>query len=191
MRVLASVAALIAIFAGFAHADDLYGQGAFAAMAADQRAGRVGDVLTIVVYQSAEARNAALNNASSRREFSGAISAGELDEDATLSLDGGYRGQGEVRRSESFVTQISVTVSEVMANGDLKVAGEQSMHINGETTLVRVRGRIRPDDIMHGNQVLSSRIADAQISYDGSGFVSRNARPNFIHRLFSLLGLGG
>lgn len=174
-----------------AWAEDLYTEQPFAALAADTRAANVGDVLTIVVYQSAEARNAAQNNARTRRAFEGSLEAGDTAESAGLSLDGGYTGQGEVRRSESFVTQISVTVSEVLANGDLMVAGEQSMHINGETTLVQVRGRVRPSDIMHGNQVLSSRLADARISYDGRGFVSRNARPNLVHRIFSLLGLGG
>jgi flagellar L-ring protein precursor FlgH len=44
---------------------------------------------------------------------------------------------------------------------------------------------------MNGNQVLSTRIANAEISYDGEGFVTRNARPNFVHRVLSLLGLGG
>jgi flagellar L-ring protein precursor FlgH len=174
-----------------AGADDLYDAQAFAAIAGDQRARAVGDVLTIVVYQSAEARNAAQNASRTRRDFEGSISGGTIDESGSLSLNGGYTGQGEVRRSESFVTQISVVVQNVLDNGDLLVAGEQSMHINGETTLVRVQGRVRPSDIMHGNQVLSPRLADARISYDGQGFVSRNARPNIVHRILSILGLGG
>jgi len=188
-------AALLAIaalsLATPAWAEDLYDAQAFAAIAGDQQARAIGDVLTIVVYQSAEARNAAQNASRTRRDFEGAISGGAIDESGSLSLNGGYTGQGEVRRSESFVTQISVTVQNVLDNGDLLVAGEQSMHINGETTLVRVQGRVRPADIMHGNQVLSPRLADARISYDGRGFVSRNARPNIVHRIFSLLGLGG
>jgi flagellar L-ring protein precursor FlgH len=65
------------------------------------------------------------------------------------------------------------------------------MNVNGEETTIRVRGRVRPADISRGNQVLSTRIADAQIDYDGRGFVSRNARPGLVHRLFSLLGLAG
>ncbi|MBC7768220.1 MAG: flagellar basal body L-ring protein FlgH [Phycisphaerales bacterium] len=174
-----------------AHSDNLFGESRFAALASDQSASRVGDVITIVVYQSAEARNAAQNTSRTRRSFEGSIQGGELDESGSLSLDGAYSGQGEVRRSESFVTEISVVVENVLANGDLQVAGQQSMNINGETTLVRVRGRVRPGDIQNGNQVLSTRLADAEISYDGHGFVSRNARPNLIHRFFGLLGLGG
>jgi flagellar L-ring protein FlgH len=173
-----------------AHADDLFGSD-WAAVAADRRAAVVGDVLTVVVYQNAEARNAAQNSSRTRRDFEGGLRAGSSDETAALSLDGAYSGQGEVRRSESFVTQISVTVREILDNGDLLIAGEQQMDVNGEETTVSVRGRVRPTDITSGNQILSTRIADAEISYDGQGFVSRNARPNLIHSLLSLLGLGG
>lgn len=151
----------------------------------------MGDVLTVIVYQSAEARNAAQNVSRTRRGFEGAVQGGELDESASLTLDGAYTGQGEVRRSESFVTQVSVQIAEVLPNGDYLIAGEQQMHINGERTIVRIRGHVRPADITSDNQVLSTRIANAEISYDGAGFVTRNAHPNWIHRLFSILGLGG
>lgn len=96
-----------------------------------------------------------------------------------------------MRRSESFITQISVTIEEVLGNGDYRIAGEQTMHVNGERTVVRLRGRVRPSDITNTNQVLSTRVAEAEISYDGRGFVSRNAKPGIIHRIFSFLGLGG
>lgn len=190
--VIASVTwtALLAATTGAA-ADDLFHDKEWAAVASDRSARHVGDILTIIVYQAAEARNAAQNTSRTRRAFEGALQSGSIDESASLSLDGSYAGQGEVRRSESFVTQISVTITEVLPNGDLLIAGDQEMRINGERTTVRVRGRVRPMDIMGANQVLSTRIADAEISYDGRGFVSRNARPNWLHRLFSLLGLGG
>lgn len=174
-----------------AQAEDLYNGSPFAALATDRSAAAPGDVLTIIVYQSAEARNAAQNSSRQGRTFDGALSAGSTHESAALSLDGAYTGRGEVRRSESLVTQVSVTVQEVLPNGDLVVAGEQGLTINGEHTTVRIRGRVRPADINGDNQVLSFNIADAEISYDGRGFVSRNARPNWVHRIFSLLGFGG
>jgi flagellar L-ring protein FlgH len=182
---------LLAVNSNRALADDLFRNDEWAAVASDRTASEVGDIITVIVYQSAEARNAAQNTSRTRRSFEGGLQSGSIDEAATLSLDGAYAGQGEVRRSESFVTQISVTITEVLENGDLLIAGEQQMHVNGERTTVRVRGRVRPADIYGANQVLSTRIADAEISYDGQGFVSRNARPNWVHRLFSLLGIGG
>jgi flagellar L-ring protein FlgH len=174
-----------------AAAEDLYQNQDWASVATDRTASEIGDILTVVVYQAAEARNSAQNTSRTRRSFEGAIQGGTLNEQGSLALDGAYSGQGEVRRSETFITQISVRVEQVLENGDLRIAGEQQMHVNGERTTVHIRGRVRREDIAASNQVLSSRIADAQISYDGRGFVSRNARPNLVHRLFSLLGLGG
>jgi flagellar L-ring protein precursor FlgH len=174
-----------------AHSENLFSDPQWASLASDRRAARVGDILTVVVYQTAEARNAAQNDGAKDRSFQGSITGGTIEETADLSLDGQYSGRGETRRSESFVTQISVRVESVLENGDYGVAGEQVMNVNGEETTIRVRGRVRPADISRGNQVLSTRIADAQIDYDGRGFVSRNARPGLVHRLFSLLGLAG
>ncbi|HYD85982.1 MAG TPA: flagellar basal body L-ring protein FlgH [Vitreimonas sp.] len=188
-RALAFICALLA--SGAAGAEDLYAGSEFASLAGDRSAQRVGDILTVVIYQAAEARNAAQSSSRTRRSFDGRIAGGDLDERGALSLDGAYSGEGEVRRSESFVTRMSAVVRAVEENGDLRIEGEQLVTINGETSTVRVRGLVRPDDIGAGNEVLSTRIAEAEIAYGGRGFVSRNARPNLIHRLFSLLGLGG
>ncbi len=89
-----------------------------------------------------------------------------------------------------MVAQLSVTIQEVLPNGDYVILGEQKMHVNGESTTIAVRGRIRSADIDSDNTIVSSRIADAQINYDGKGFVSRSAKPGLINRLFSILGLG-
>lgn len=182
---------LLGLTGASAHAEDLFHNQPWANVASDRNASAVGDVLTVVVYQNAEARNAARNDAHRQRSLSGSVEAGSTNEAAHLSLDGSYSGQGEVRRSESFVTQISVTVASILANGDYEVSGEQYMFINGERTRIRVRGRVRPADINGDNQILSTRIANAEIDYDGRGFVSRNARPGFIQSIFGILGLGG
>ena len=192
-RALTTAACLVltAALIAPAVAEDLFADPHWAGVAQDRSAARVGDILTVVVFQNAEARNAAQNTSRTRRTFDGSIRSGHVDESGELSLEGAYSGQGEVRRSESFITQISVTIEEVLDNGDYRIAGEQTMHVNGERTVVRLRGRVRPSDITNTNQVLSTRVAEAEISYDGRGFVSRNAKPGIIYRVFSFLGLGG
>lgn len=123
-------------------------------------------------------------------DLSGGIQAGNIDESGAISFGGSYSGRGEVRRSERFVTQLTVSVAEVLPNGDLAISGSQNMRVNGEDTIVAVRGRIRAIDLDGDNRVPSNRIADAQINYDGHGFVSRSSRPGLINRLFSFLGIG-
>lgn len=173
-----------------ATAQNLYQGGNWSSMAADRRASAVGDAITVVVQQAAEASNTTQNATRKGTDLSGGLRAGSINESGQLSFGGGYTGRGEVRRSERLVAQLSVTIEAVLPNGDYRIIGEQRLHVNGEKTLIAVRGRIRPEDIRSDNSVLSSRIAEAEINYDGKGFVSRSAKPGLLNRIFSLLGLG-
>jgi len=188
--VVAVVAGLLALAAVPAKAENLYDRSNWSALSSDRRAAAAGDALTIVIFQAAEASNSAQNASRRSTNIGGSISAGSLDERAELDFGGAYTGRGEVRRSERLIAQITATVESVLPNGDLVVVGEQWMRVNGERTRIAVRGRVRTADITSENSVLSSRIADAQIDYDGRGFVSRSARPGLINRIFSFLGLG-
>jgi flagellar L-ring protein precursor FlgH len=183
--------AAILLSAGVAaQADNLYRGTNWPALSGDRKASAVGDALTVVIFQAAEATNTAQNNSRKKTDLGGSISAGSLDERGSLEFGGGYTGRGEVRRSEKLVAQITVVVREVLPNGDFVVTGEQVMRVNGETTRIGVRGRVRFADVTADNTILSSRIADAQISYDGRGFVSRSAKPGLLNRVFNFLGLG-
>lgn len=184
------ITAIALLPASPAAAQDLYKGGNWSAMAADRRASSVGDTLTVVVQQAAEASNTTQNATRKSTDLSGAGRAGGINESGQLSLGGGYSGRGESRRSERLVAQLSVTITDILPNGDYRVVGEQRMHVNGEKSLIAVRGRVRPEDIRSDNSVLSGRIADAEINYDGKGFVSRSAKPGLLNRLFSMLGLG-
>ncbi|WP_034158879.1 flagellar basal body L-ring protein FlgH [Sphingomonas sp. ERG5] len=184
------VAGMASLLTPVAWADDLYKPNGWSAMSADRTARQVGDALTVIVYQAAEATNTAKSDSSKSSRLSGQISGGSLAESGNLSFGGGYTGGGQVQRSERFVTQITVVVSEVLPNGDLIVTGEQQMRVNGETSNIGVRGRVRLADITADNMVASNRVANAQINYDGRGFVSKSAKPGLINRVFRFLGLG-
>lgn len=189
-RSVAALACPLALAASPVRAEDLFRPGSWTAMSADRRAMAIGDVLTIVVYQSAEATNSAKSDSRKSTDLGGSINGGGLNEGGKLNFGGGYTGGGAVQRSETFVTQITVVVDGVLPNGDLHVNGRQKMHVNGEDSDIGVRGRVRTADIGSDNRVLSSRVADAQIDYDGRGFVSRSARPGLVNRVFRFLGLG-
>lgn len=190
LRAIAVVGAACGL-ATAANADDLFKRSRWANIASDLRAAEAGDILTVIVYQNAEARNAAQNSAQRGRNATGVLSSDALQQNGQFGMNGDYLGKGEIRRSESFVTEISVRVEEVLPNGDLLITGEQVMRVNGERTHIAIRGRVRPTDVNRDNQVLSTRIADAEIDYDGEGFVSRNADSGPLGWLFSLLGLSG
>jgi flagellar L-ring protein precursor FlgH len=190
VRPLLLAGALSAVFAAPGFADNLYRGSNWSAMSSDRRASQAGDILTVIIFQAAESSNLAQNTSRKATDLSGSISGGHLAEQGELSFGGGYSGKGEIKRSEKLITQISLTVQAVLPNGDLIVAGEQWLNVNGERTHIGVRGRVRSADIQADNSIISNRIADAQIDYNGRGFVSRSAKPGIINRIFSFLGLG-
>jgi flagellar L-ring protein FlgH len=186
---IAATFALAATWPMPALAENLYRDGVTQSLSSDRRASAVGDLLTVVVVQAAESSSTMLNGSRKYSTVNGRFAAGSIDERAELALGGSYDGRGEVRRSERFVTQMSATIVEILPNGDFMIDGSQRMKINGEETLVEVRGRIRSADIDGEDRIASNRIANAQINYNGKGFVSRSAKPGLIQRIFSFLGL--
>jgi flagellar L-ring protein precursor FlgH len=182
------LAASIAV-GGPAAAADLYSRDGWAALASDRTARNVGDILTIVVYENASAQNSASSGSKRSSQTSGGISADTaFNHSASLGLQSGSDDSGTTGRSGRMVAQISVTVDRIFPNGDLGVSGEQQLNINGDKTNIRIKGRVRSADIS-GNAVLSNRLADAVIDYDGSGFVSRSAKAGVLTRIVNWLGL--
>ena len=180
----------LAMLATPAHAEQLFAGSAWAAVAADDKARAVGDTVTVLIYEAASASSKLQNNSSKKTDFGGSFAAGGIDESAKLQFGGTYAGKGEVVRTEQFVARMTAHVTGLAPNGDFLIEGTQQMLINGENTSIGVRGRIRPRDISADNVVLSSRLADAQINYDGKGFVSRSAKPGIVNRILSFLGIG-
>lgn len=162
---------------------------AFPSFVADRVAGRVGDSLTVLIFESAQASNSAQRGSRKTTRLSGEAGADADTHRAEGSLAGTFDGLGQTSRSDRIVASISAVVVDVLPNGDLRLAGEQSLLVNGERTLIRLSGRARPADITETNTVLSTRLADARIEYDGTGFGARSARPGLVPRLLDKLGL--
>ncbi|WP_425999074.1 flagellar basal body L-ring protein FlgH [Caulobacter sp. DWR1-3-2b1] len=186
-RALAIAGLVLSLTAGSCSAVQARQARDWTALTADRVATRVGDSLTVIVQENASAANSA-QSAARRNAQLGAQAAriGQAPDGGDLALRGQYQGDGSSGRSDRLAAQISVTVIEVLANGDLRVAGEQMMRVNGQNTRISVSGRARPADISGGNTILSTRLSDARIAYDGEGMVSRSARPGLAARLLSL-----
>jgi flagellar L-ring protein precursor FlgH len=188
IRWLAPVALCLGLAAPAAAAD-LFTPGNWGAMASDRLASRVGDTLTVVIDETSTASDSATSGANKNSIFSGLLGGGATSYSGQLQLNSGFNGTGQTQRAHKMVAQISVVVDRVLPNGDLHVTGTQVMHINGERTNIRVNGRVRLADIASDNSVLSTRLAEATIDYDGAGFIDRNNRPGLLSRLFSFVGL--
>ncbi len=171
-------------------AADLYGSGNWSAMASDRRALHVGDSLTVVVYENSLVQNSSQAGSQKSTQLSGQASSGNSARaPAQLGVTGQFDSQAQTGRSDKLVAQITVIVDGVLPNGDLHVSGQQVINVAGDHTKISVKGRVRPEDISGANTVLSTRLADAAIDYDGTGLVSRGAKPGLINRFFDLFGL--
>jgi flagellar L-ring protein precursor FlgH len=154
----------------------------------DQRAARVGDILTVNInindaaklsnetvatrkganqlglpnllgFESTLARNLP-------KSFS---SANAVSTSSSFTND----GSGSVNRSETVSLTVAAVVTGVLANGNLVIQGKQEIMINAEKRILTVAGIVRPEDITSTNTIQHTQIAEARISYGGQGTVSR------------------
>lgn len=163
---------------------------AWASLASDRSAASVGDALTVVIVEASSAASSAQSGTRRDTRLAGSITAGgQVTESGALGLQGGFDGRGQQSRSGRLIGQISVTVQEILPGGDLRIAGDQTIMVDGERTAIELTGRVRPADIQSDNTVLSSRIADARITYDGEGAIWRGGRPSLLNGFLSWFGL--
>lgn len=180
--------------AGGVQADNLYQEGHFQPLVSDYRASRPGDTLTILIYEDSKA-SATAGTSTNKSSDSGLGARGSISTGPTWTgsagwqMSEGFQGNGRIQRTGNLAAQLSVTVQSVAANGDLLVKGEQLIEVNGEKQEIRVEGRVRPQDIGNNNAVISSRLADAKISYIGDGVLANGQHPGFLTRILSWLGL--
>ena len=162
--------------------------------ATDQRARRVGDILT-VTFNEIFAATKAQTAASSKADAFAVplptglpnILTGGFDTDAggngaglTAGTNRTFSGAGNAAQSNSFTGSLAVTVTRVFPNGNMEVAGQKEITLNNGNEYVRVKGIVRPEDISATNIVSSTRLADAQIRYTGSGHLADASKPGWL-----------
>jgi flagellar L-ring protein precursor FlgH len=157
----------------------------------DQRASKVGDILTVNVDIRDNARLS--NETATSRESSvdaGVSSLFGLESNLARILPGSpdpahlvtsgstsnMAGTGSVNRSETLSMTIAAVVTSVLPNGNLVIQGRQEMRVNQELRELTVAGIVRPEDITATNTVRHTQIAEARVSYGGRGMVSRVQR---------------
>jgi flagellar L-ring protein precursor FlgH len=150
----------------------------------DHTARRVGDILTVTLNENTNSNKSA-NNEDSKKEDDAIGLKGKLpslfglgalllgsDMQTEFNSNKSFKGKGKVDQSNKLVGQISVTVIELLPNGNLKVRGEKRVTLNQGDEFIRLSGIVRPADIPPSNVIDSSRIADATFMYTGEGAIA-------------------
>lgn len=165
------------------------------------KANTVGDIVTIKIIESAEATNEAATDAGR----SSSVEAGitnflDLEDRYTDSTHPKYiaypkinpfgkiagsaktdfQGTGKTERKGDLTAYLTARVTEVLPNGNLRIAGFREVKINNEVQIILLSGIIRPRDISPENIVESTYIADARIAYTGAGVVHVRQRPGWM-----------
>src|SRR5919206_4900181 len=165
----------------------------------DQRAARVGDLLTVTVNITDKAnlsnetqRSRTSKENSNITDFIGAktitqsnkiLPGNLLATDSISSAD----GKGSVNRQESLTTNVAAVVTQVLANGNLVVEGKQEIRVNYEIRELIVAGVVRPEDIQSDNTIDSTKIAQARIAYGGRGQIMDVQQPRYGQQVMGVL----
>jgi flagellar L-ring protein precursor FlgH len=166
----------------------------------DQRAARIGDILTVTVNITDKAnianetqRSRTAKDDSGITDFIGAETLGAqakkvlpgriLTADSTSSSD----GKGSVNRQEALQTNVAAVVTQLLPNGNLVVEGKQEIRVNFEIRELIVAGIVRPEDIQSDNTIDSSKIAQARIAYGGRGQITDVQQPRYGQQVLDVL----
>lgn len=173
-----------------AMADSLYRPQSYQPLTSDLRPRKIGDLITVMVYENSSASSSAGTNVGRTAEAGIDVRAPNgLTHGAGLRTQNDTDGHGTTQRAGRVLAQITVGIREIAGNGDLLIAGTQVVDINNERQKITLEGRVRQQDVSDNNVVLSTRVAEARISYAGQGDVSERARPAWWQRLLTLFGV--
>jgi len=168
------------------------------------KARRKGDILTVRIVESSSAANEASTQTGRKSDYSAGVDqlmgietwwVNEILPDVndrypkinpfgptsvSAGMESGFDGSGATSRSGVLTALLTVTVMEVLPNGNLYIQGSKEVGVNYDKHIITLSGIVRPKDLTPENVVLSTAIAEARITYDGDGVIQTNQRPGWL-----------
>lgn len=167
----------------------LYRAGFAGSLLRDQRAVRVGDILTIVLDESTQSSKSAGTSfgksSSVGIEVPTVLGKTYSDLESSASAERDFDGAARSSQQNTLRGAIAVTVHKVLPNGTLVVKGEKALRLNQGDEYIRLTGLVRLDDINRNNQVSSQNVANARISYAGRGVLNDSNSAGWLTRFFT------
>lgn len=158
----------------------------------DRTARRVGDSVTVTLDEKTDASKDA--NTQLGRQYTYALPTPTLlgkqlvyngtPVSFDVDSDQDFKGGGSSTQSNALSGVITATVIRVKPNGNLVIQGQKKLTLNRGDEYVTITGEVRPDDLGADNTVSSTRVANARISYTGSGALADSSTVGWLARLF-------
>ena len=177
----------------------LYSERRGLSLFADTRARSVGDIINVVLIESTQASK----NAGTAVDRGASIDVApptlfgrtgtnfDVGDYTNLTLEQSaasnseFTGNGSSNQSNSLTGAIAVQVARVLPNGNLMIQGEKWLALNKGEEFIQLRGIVRPEDISATNTIPSTLVADARISYGGTGVIDRANEPGWFSKFFN------
>ncbi len=168
----------------------------------DQRASKVGDILTILIEIEDEAdmenkttrtragsESAGLPHMLGLESYLGKVLPGAVDPSqlAELESNSTLQGNGKIERDEQISLKLAAMVTQVLPNGNFVIRGSQEVRVNHEKRELLIDGIIRPEDILNNNSISYEKIAEARISYGGNGTISEVQQPRYGQQFYDIV----
>lgn len=159
----------------------------------DRRAYRAGDIITVTLNE----RTVSSKSAETKIDKSADVSFGEdtilgrvIDYKGhslltDIDQSRGFDGASEADQENRLQGSIAVTIADVLPNGLLVIRGEKWMTLTNGQEFIRISGLIRPDDVNSDNTIASTKVADARISYSGTGELANANKQGWASRFFN------
>ncbi len=156
----------------------------------DRRPRAIGDILTIVLNEQVSASQT--SQSSANRSGSASLDLAQIpdiidfleDYGFDVASDNIFSGSGATQANNTMTGTITVSVLEVLNNGNLRVRGEKQIAINQGTEFIRFSGVVNPQTVTAANTVPSNQVADARIEYVGDGYINEAQHMGWLQRFF-------
>jgi flagellar L-ring protein FlgH len=168
-------------------ADSLYSDTQYFPLHSDKKKLSVGNIITVLIYEQASASTSSGTNIERESNVGGSVGRTDSTSRRGLNLNSDFEGGGSINREGKLIASVSATVTSINDDGIMLITGRQLIEFNDEKQFINLSGHIRSDDVSVDNTVLSTRIANAEITYSGDGLLGKEQKPGVITRMFRWL----
>jgi flagellar L-ring protein precursor FlgH len=169
-------------------------------MVSDRKAAAKGDILNVIVEETAAADRTLLKTSNHTSSTSSAITqflfspltsglgtnGGKLPA-TSFNSTSAFSGGGEVTNNQTLSASTAVVVTDVLPNGNLVIQGVRLITISGETQSIVLHGVVRADDVSAADTVASSSVADARLELVTRGTISDQERSGWLTKIYNVL----
>ena len=155
----------------------------------DKKPGKVGDIVTVLVRENTKTKDKGKTNVTKTNDNSVSDGTGIFSFLKAFGFNSksDMTGDGSTERTHVAQTSITCLVTDMLPNGNLIIEGTRDVTTHEENLELKIVGVIRPEDVDANNNILSDRIANAEIGIKGRGALTRIQKPGLLTQILQTI----